>query len=397
MANIFNYLILLVQVASFTLSFFLIIIIIKRSDKQNFSNRILLLFLVIKNYGLFLFIVLKTGLLNDFWLLYRTGLPTSLFFPALGYLYLKSVVHDEEKLKKADLIHLGPLLIGIIQYLPYYLSDVAFKKQTVAKLGKLSEEFVLKIGVLPESEFTLIRGLVFLIYAVLILAFVFRKILAKKQVVNKRQTLDLQVIKWIKTFGISFSISCLMVFGYFYLEIFTNFEEDTFLLQILAVGVALFFNGAMIYYSSYLILNPETLIGLYKRPNTFIKKNNSIIRDNDFSEIIHKIEKELKDNLIYTQPDINIEKLAQKINQPTRLTSYVINNYFAMNFNQLINNHRIEESTKKLENGYLKEYTIDALWSEIGFSNRTSFYKKFKETTGMTPVEYVKIKQPNKN
>lgn len=392
-----GYIIILIQIAALTLSFFLMIIIIKRADKQNYSNKLLLLFLSIKSYGLFLFIILKIGLLNELWFLYRTGLPTSLVLPALGYLYLKSIIDDEEKLKKTDLIHLTPLVIGLIQYLPFYLAEPTFKKQTIKNLGNLSDEFYLNLGFLPENEFTLIRGLIFLIYAVLILVFVFQKVIRKKQGIHQNQKLDIKVLRWVKTFGISFSLSCLMIFSYFYLQVAQNGNGETSLISILGIGVAVFFNGSLIYYSSYLILSPETLIGLYKRTNTISQKNNLTVQDKDFKDILILIERELKINKIYKQADVNIEKLALKINQPTRLTSYVINNYFEMNFNQLINKHRIEEAIQKLAQNYLKDYTLDALWSEIGFSNRTSFYKKFKETTKMTPVEYVKLNQLNTN
>lgn len=394
--NMLANLILLVQIAALTLSFFLIVIIFKRSDKQNYSNKLLLWFLFIKNYGLFLFIILKTGLLNDLWFLYRTGLPTSLFLPALGYLYLRSVVNDEQKFNKPDLIHLTPLVVGLIQYLPYYFSDIPFKKQIVKNLGDLSGELALEIGVLPESEFTLIRGLVFLIYAVLIVRFVLQKVSTKNQVSNPFQTLDLKVLKWTKIFGISFSLSCLMVFGYFYLPIVQNLNGNTVLISILGIGIALFFNGSLIYYSSYLIINPETLIGLYRKPN-LIGKKNSNAREDDFADIIYQIKEELNRHKIHNQSDINVEKLAQNISQPTRLTSYVINNYFGMNFNQLINSYRIEEAIEELKNGYLNKFTLDALWSKIGFSNRTTFYKRFKDTTGLTPVEFVKLNREPKD
>lgn len=389
--------IILIQIAALTLSFFLMVIIINRADKQNYSNKLLLLFLSMKSYGLFLFIILKIGLFNELWFLYRTGLPTSLFLPALGYLYLKSILNDEEKFKKTDLIHLTPLVIGLIQYLPYYLAESTFKKQIVKNLGDLSEEYSLKLGFLPENEFTFIRGLIFLIYAILIMVLVFQKVLRKNQGTHPIQKLDIKVLRWVKTFGISFSLSCLMVFSYFYLQVAQNAGAETSLITLLGIGVAVFFNGSLIYYSSYLILNPETLIGLYKRNDTISQKNNPVTQAENFKAILIQIERELKINKLYKQADVNIEKLALKINQPTRLTSYVINNCFEMNFNQLINSHRIEEAIQKLENNYLKEFTIDALWSEIGFSNRTSFYKKFKETTKMTPFEYAKLNQSDTN
>jgi AraC-like DNA-binding protein len=122
-----------------------------------------------------------------------------------------------------------------------------------------------------------------------------------------------------------------------------------------------------------------------------------VTQSEDFKAILIQIERELKINTIYKQANINIEKLALKINQSAKLTSYVITNCFEMNFNRIKNSHRIEEAIQKLKDKNLKEYTIEALWSEIGFSNRTNFYKKFKETTKMTPFEYAKLNQSYSN
>ncbi|GAB2607875.1 hypothetical protein GCM10026987_02090 [Belliella aquatica] len=135
------------------------------------------------------------------------------------------------------------------------------------------------------------------------------------------------------------------------------------------------------------------MIGLYQIRNVNITKTKETPLKDDFNEVIEAVKMAFDINKIYIKPDINVEKLAFLIGHPTRATSYVINNYFGMNFNQLINNYRIKEAISKLENGYLKEFTIDALWSEIGFSNRTTFYKKFKEFTGLTPMEFVKKDQ----
>ena len=61
-----------------------------------------------------------------------------------------------------------------------------------------------------------------------------------------------------------------------------------------------------------------------------------------------------------------------------------------MNFNELINEYRIKEAISKIEDGYFETYTVSALLKEIGFSNKTTFYKLFKEKTGSTPTEYAK-------
>ena len=60
-----------------------------------------------------------------------------------------------------------------------------------------------------------------------------------------------------------------------------------------------------------------------------------------------------------------------------------------MNFNELINEYRIKEAIKLIEEGYLEKYTGEYLSKAIGFQNKTSFYKAFKSKTGTTPYSFM--------
>ncbi len=79
------------------------------------------------------------------------------------------------------------------------------------------------------------------------------------------------------------------------------------------------------------------------------------------------------------QLDTNQKYLSQTINQSTGLT---IVSFFHC--------YRIERFIQKLNNGEAQLKTIDGLISEVGFQNRTSFYRAFKNFMGVHPTQFIK-------
>ena len=59
-----------------------------------------------------------------------------------------------------------------------------------------------------------------------------------------------------------------------------------------------------------------------------------------------------------------------------------------MNFNQLLNEKRIEVALRNLENSKWEHLTLEGVALEVGFKSRTTFNKAFKTKTGCTPSKY---------
>lgn len=403
----------LLQLSAVLFSVVLILRILLQKDRQPFSNWILLTFLILNSYGLLLFIFIDTGLISTLWYLYRTGLPTSLLVPALVYLYVRSVVRDEYRFQVRDAVHLIPFLIGFVQYAPYYFSSSEAKRQAVRSLESSSTEYLLDIGVVSEEVFAVVRGLISVFYAVLILRFLWQ-IGIKEQIQSGRlKSFEKQVLQWIRVFGITFSINHLAIFTYLILQVWVSSFASTAVESVIALFITLFFNGTLIYYSSYLLLRPETLIGLERnfrssdkqRPKTIqmhsekvsgdassvdlMDNNTGKIQKDELEEDYQTIKEALESEKLYLDSTLQIQDVAQLVGLPVRRTSFVVNSYFGKNFNQLINEYRIREAIRRIEDGFLKEFTLDGLWEEVGFSNRTSFFRAFKEVTGGTPGQFV--------
>ncbi len=96
-----------------------------------------------------------------------------------------------------------------------------------------------------------------------------------------------------------------------------------------------------------------------------------------------------KDQL-YKDNTLSLDSLADKMNVHRHMLSHAINSITGKNFNQFVNEYRIKEAIRILTSPSRKKIYIDELHEQVGFSSRTSFYRVFKQTTGISPSEYKK-------
>ena len=89
---------------------------------------------------------------------------------------------------------------------------------------------------------------------------------------------------------------------------------------------------------------------------------------------------------IYREMRLNRAALAKKIGISEYALSRVINHHFSKNFNELVNQYRIEEAKARLRAEPDEQVTV--IGFEVGFNSIASFNRVFKEKTGMSPTEY---------
>jgi AraC-like DNA-binding protein len=93
----------------------------------------------------------------------------------------------------------------------------------------------------------------------------------------------------------------------------------------------------------------------------------------------------------FTNSDFNANMLATALNTHPNYISRAINigTSGVENFNMLINNFRIEYAKTLLNSDALKKYTIDYVYTKVGYKHRSTFNTAFKNITGVTPTDYV--------
>ncbi len=104
--------------------------------------------------------------------------------------------------------------------------------------------------------------------------------------------------------------------------------------------------------------------------------------------MLHNLNQVLHDQELYCNPDLKIKDVAQEINTSTHHLSQVINEQLGKNFNQLINEYRVNKAKSMiLEND---KFTLEAIGYDCGFKAKSTFYAAFKKITGTTPAKFKK-------
>ena len=103
---------------------------------------------------------------------------------------------------------------------------------------------------------------------------------------------------------------------------------------------------------------------------------------------------ELKQIMIVSKPHLNpkltIHDLAHDIEVQPHQLSKIINKEFHSNFFEFVNSYRVEEFKKKVSSGEFKNLTILGIALECRYNSKSSFNRIFKESTGITPGEYLR-------
>lgn len=89
------------------------------------------------------------------------------------------------------------------------------------------------------------------------------------------------------------------------------------------------------------------------------------------------------------QAGFSIERLATLVGSKYKYVSQVIHEKHGCNFNNLLNQYRIKEACKRMNDlEQYGNYTIEAISTSVGFRSRSTFVASFKRFTGLTPSEY---------
>ena len=120
--------------------------------------------------------------------------------------------------------------------------------------------------------------------------------------------------------------------------------------------------------------------------------NDILLTQAQIDELLQKVSAVMGDVDVISRGDFTLVALAQMVGSNTRYVSWVINNTYHKNFKTLLNEYRIREVCRRMEDkanfGHL---TIQALSNSLGYSSPSNFLRAFKNVNGMTPSMYQKL------
>ena len=92
----------------------------------------------------------------------------------------------------------------------------------------------------------------------------------------------------------------------------------------------------------------------------------------------------------YLQPDLTLSDLAATLKTNTSILSLAINAGFGKNFNDFINEYRVEDFKAKMASKEFQHLTLLAVAFESGFNSKTTFNRAFKKFTNQNPSDFQK-------
>ena len=127
----------------------------------------------------------------------------------------------------------------------------------------------------------------------------------------------------------------------------------------------------------------ESMAEYYKSPiSTYVMNEGKIIHRDD-KEFMNSLFRLIDENL--SSPELSATMIAEKMGMGTRVLYRKLADITDKTLHQIIKESRMEMATKLL---YSSKHTIDEIMYRVGYDNRSTFYRNFKEAKGMTPKEY---------
>ena len=96
----------------------------------------------------------------------------------------------------------------------------------------------------------------------------------------------------------------------------------------------------------------------------------------------------IKDNLYYQDPELSLSSLAEKLGLTTHELSRIVNQTFKKSFSDLINEYRVTDVVRKMQDPVNDHITLLGIAYGSGFNSKTTFNRAFKQVTGKNPVDY---------
>ncbi len=123
-----------------------------------------------------------------------------------------------------------------------------------------------------------------------------------------------------------------------------------------------------------------------------IHKNNSIhlplLTKEEEQMLLDKLERVMQEKKPYTNPRFGLDDFCILLDINKRKAGYLIGQVLNNSFYGLINEYRVQESIKLLENDDNRKFTIETIALMSGFQSKSSFYSAFKKYKNLTPGEY---------
>ena len=301
----------------------------------------------------------------------------------LHYLYTLALIKPGFSLSKRHLPHFIIFMVFYSYFLfPFYLQSGDFKIAYIQEV----EQHGPPLSLVLFSWVVLFQGLIYMIAT-------FRVLNRYSQAIKDTfSTIDKINLNWLKTITVLTMIVWILGIIIEFLQIFdlnTPFQTTT------PVAIAI-----LIYVMGYLGLRqPEIFTGVSDAPTPLVmepespdskKYERSGLTKAKAGALHKKLIHLMETDKPFTYSSVKLGQLAKMVGTTPNYLSQVINEECEQNFYDFVNEYRINEAKKMIQNPANEQVTLLSIAYDVGFNSKSAFNTAFKKYTGMTPSQFRK-------
>ncbi len=203
------------------------------------------------------------------------------------------------------------------------------------------------------------------------------------QIYKRKATTQFEKLRsrWSNVLVLLFVIFTLAYISYYVLVQFSFFNSEWDYMISITMSLSIYAIGF------FIIKQPEVFDGEFFAelflPN---KDKDASFEESLMNELFQKLTKHMETEKPFIDNELRLVNLADDLGFSTHLLSKVINKKSGKNFNQFINDYRLQEAKRLLiEN---PDYSIKSIYFDVGFNNKATFYNAFKKEFHCTPTQF---------
>ena len=320
-------------------------------------------------------------------ILFFTPFVHNLAIGPLLYFYIRAIFNYNFRIKGKLWLHLVPAIAYLFINSGFSLTDIFYFNTYTLTNEYEDPDFA--------NWYTVLSTLSIFIYLFLSIRYYNQY---KRYTIFTTSFADQANLKWLQNFLFAFALLSIMPVIRIVLSNFSFYER-------------LRYFGPWHYYVGFAIVVYYIAINAYNTMHPALRKiqfEPKLLFDFDTitqEDTVHKALSQVPDQkadliknelillmetqLLFERPDLTLNEVAKKLGTNTVTLSRVVNQQFELNFNDYINQYRVNAVIKRIALPEFKNQTLLAIAFDAGFNSKATFNRAFKKFTDKNPKEFL--------
>lgn len=348
---------------------------------------------------------------------------THAFFYLIGpfaFFYMRGTLRDDARLGWKDMLHFIPFLVFIVGYLPYMITSWDYKLMVAENI--MSDEWDMRKfrlnSIIPHKTDQLLNVLQIYFYSIALWYLIWRYMgkpgkRAKSEPQNKLIRTWLYIFtSFISLITLNFTYAMAHMWMYDNKSIFLD-KASTALF--IASVIYVLMNMVIMFFPHILyglpievrhekgndtgifpdidhkvdVIPAEAVISSPEEVDDFLSRR---FFSDEYVESIEVLLGKVIKERAFLKTDFRLSSITENTGLPAHHLSYYFNNILKVSFSEWRNNLRIDYAQQLIESGMSSSITLSGIAESCGFTTQSTFIRAFRQKTGKTPSEFIKLR-----